>query len=177
MNQLLSFEQMVRREAGQLPSATVVRRAPAIEVGLFDEELSGGEDIEFLIRLAFLGPIGYTNEVLAKYRKHPAAVTAKFSEQDRNRHEFEALRRVYEKLPLNTRQRALVRRELAALKAELHMLLAYQNLAEDEFGKAASELEEANRFYRNRRLRIVRYLLRIFPRWTTYYLLSHHPHR
>ena len=174
MNQLLNFEQMLRREAGQLPSATVVRRAKAIEVGLFDEQLSSaGEDIEFCIRICFPhGAIGYTKQVLMRYRKHRAGKTAMLGARVRNRHEFESLRRLGEKLPLTLAQQSLLDREMGALEAELAMMDAYEDLSSQEFDKAAQKLAKANSYYRNKRIVLAVHALRIFPRWTARYLLS-----
>ena len=173
VNQLLNFEQMLRREAGQLPSATVVRRVKAIEVGLFDEQLSSvGEDIEFCIRLCFTGAIGYTKQVLVKYRKHGAGVTAKYKARDRNRHEFESLSRLGKKLPLTVAQQSLLNQEIAALEAELAMIDAYEDLSSQAFGKAAEKLAQANAFYHDKRIVLIMRALRIFPRWTARYLLS-----
>ena len=171
VNQLLNFERMLRREGGQLPSATVVRRAEAIEAGLFDEQLHRGEDVEFCIRLSFSGDIGYTKLALVKYRRHDSGVTSKqAAPRDINRREAECLRRVGEKLPLTLAQRTLLDREIAALKAELSMMDAYEALSRQEFDQAAEQLAQANSHYRDKRIKLAIHALRIFPRWTARYL-------
>lgn len=171
VNQLLNFERMLRREGGQLPSATVVRRAKAIEAGLFDEQLHRGEDVEFCIRLSFSGDIGYTKLALVKYRRHDSGVTSKqAAPRDINRNEAECLRRVGEKLPLTLAQRTLLDREIAAQKAELSMMDAYEALSRQEFDQAAEQLAQANSHYRDKRIKLAVYALRIFPRWTARYL-------
>ena len=173
VNPLLNFEQMLRRQGSQLPSATVVRRAKAIEVGLFDEQLRVGEDLDFCIRLCFShGAIGYTKQALVKYRKHGAGATGKLGARDITSNEAECLRRLGKKLPLTVAQLSLLDREIAALEAELAMMDAYEGLSSQAFDKAAENLAQANAYYRDKRILLALYALRIFPRWTARYLLS-----
>jgi hypothetical protein len=90
--------------------------------------------------------------------------------RDINRNEVECLRRVGEKLPLTPAQRTLLDREIAALKAELSMMDAYEALSRQEFDQAAEQLAQANSHYRDKRIKLAVYALRIFPRWTARYL-------
>jgi hypothetical protein len=99
-------------------------------------------------------------------------VTAKYKARDRNRHEFESLRRLGKKLPLTLSQLSLVNREIAALEAELAMIDAYEDLSSQAYDKAAEKLAQANAYYRDKRIILVAHALRIFPRWTARYLLS-----
>lgn len=50
------------------------------KIGLYDEELFGIEDYDYLIRILELPPYksGYINDVLCEYRKHPNQLTHKF---------------------------------------------------------------------------------------------------
>jgi glycosyltransferase involved in cell wall biosynthesis len=170
---LLTFEAMVRREGSQLPSATVVRRSKAIEAGLFDEQLRMGEDIEFCMRICFPhSAIGYTRQVLVKYRKHGAGVTSNLEARDVLKNEAECLRRVGGKLPLTLVQRSLLKQEIAALEAELAMMDAYQGLSNQEFDKAAASLVQANAYYRDKRIILAVQALKIFPHWAARILLS-----
>ena len=170
---LLTFEEMLRREGGQLPSATVIRRLRAIEAGLFDEQLHFGEDIEFCMRICFpQSAIGYTRQVLVKYRKHGAGVTSNLETRDVIRNEAECLRRIDEKLPLTLAQRSLLKREIAGLEAELAMVDAYQGLSNHEFDKAAASLAEANLYYQDKRIVLAAHALKIFPHWVARILLS-----
>lgn len=173
MGQLLSFEDIIRRQAGQLPSATVVRREKALSAGPYDERIRVYEDIEFWMRVSFPdGAIGYTGQPLAKYRRHDTSLTGKLSPQQIARNEAECLRIIGRKLPLNPGQRALVEREIRALEAELAMLEVYEGLANGEFNQAAQKLTEANQYYRDQRLLLAAISLKVFPRWTARLLLA-----
>jgi hypothetical protein len=170
---LLTFEEMLRREGSQLPSATVVRRSRAIEAGLFDEQLHVGEDIEFCMRICFPhGAIGYTRQVLVKYRKHGAGVTGNLEASEVARNEVECLCRVGGKLPLSPAQRSLLEHEIAALEAELAMMDAYQSLSNQQFDQAAASLAQANAYYRDKRIVVALLALKIFPHWAARFLLS-----
>jgi hypothetical protein len=170
---LLTFDEMLRREGGQLPSATVIRRSRAIEAGLFDEQLRVGEDIDFCMRICFPhSAIGYTRQVLVKYRKHGAAVTSNLEARDVVRNEAECLQRVGGKLPLTLTQRCLLKQEIAGLEAELAMMDAYQGLSNHEFDKAAASLAQANAYYRDKRIILAVHALKIFPHWVARILLS-----
>jgi len=173
MGQLLGFEDMICRRAGQLPSATVVRRTTAIAAGLFDEQMRLGEDIEFSMRICFCqGMIGYTKQALAKYRKNPDGAVAKLSPRDITQNERECLLRIGSKLPLESRQRTVLEREIAGLQAELAMIDVYEDLAHQQFHKAAKDLKQANRYYRDKRILLAMVALKIFPRWTSRLLLA-----
>lgn len=173
MGQLLSFEDMIRRKAGQLPSATVVRKEKAVAAGLFDEQVRPWEDIEFSMRVCFPdGAIGYTGQALAKYRRYGASTVANLSAREIASNEAKCLRLLGRKLPLDPAQRALVEHEILALDAELAMMDAYEGLSRREFEKAAHKLAQANRYYRDKRLLIARFCLQVFLSWTARLLLA-----
>lgn len=164
---LLSFEEMLQRKGGQLPSATVVRRSAAVAAGLFDEELHLGEDIDFCMRVCFpQASIGYTREFLVKYRWHQGGAGTTLNSRQILVNETECVRRIGRKLPLTVAQRSLVAEEIAALEAELATMDAYESLDRQEFDKAAAHLAEANKYFRRQRLRLAIQALKIFPRWT-----------
>lgn len=172
-NNLLSFDDMLRRKGGQLPSATVVRRDNALSAGLFDESLRVGEDIEFCIRVCFPGgSIGYTRQLLVKYRWHSAGAGTTLTARQVKENEAECLRRIGRKLPLAGTQRALLTKEIGALEAELAIMDAYENLTHREFDKAAAHLAEANEYYRRQRITLAIKALKICPRLTARILIG-----
>ncbi len=161
---VLGFEQMLKRQGGQLPSAMVVRRQRVLEIGLFDERIRIGEDIEFCVRLSFPeGAIGYLGRVLVKYRQRPGSLT----EDPRRRKwvvaEIESLRQVGENLDLNGAQRKLLEEEIAAAVAALALSDAYHHVSEHEYGPAVECFRSANAYYRDPRIRVAGFCLRAFP--------------
>lgn len=169
---LLTFEEMLRREGG-VNVSIVVRRSRAIEAGLFDEQLRVGEDIEFCLRICFPdGAIGYTRQVLLKYRKYRTSLSGNLAARDVLRNEAECLRRLDRKLPLTPAQVSLIKHEVAGLEAELAMMDVYEYLARQEFDKAAAGLAQANEYYGKQRISLAVRGLKVFPRWTARILMA-----
>jgi glycosyltransferase involved in cell wall biosynthesis len=164
---ILGFEEMLKRQGGQLPSAMVVRRQRVLDIGLFDERIRIGEDIEFCVRLCFPdGAVGYLGRVLVKYRQRPGSLT----EDPRRRKwvvaEIESLRRVGENLKLNGSQRKLLEEEIAAAVASLALSDAYHHVSEHEYGPAVQCFRSANTYYRDSRIGVAAFCLSAFPRFT-----------
>lgn len=162
---ILGFEQMLKRQGGQLPSAMVARRQRVLDIGLFDESIRIGEDVEFCVRLCFPeGAIGYLGRVLVKYRQRPGSLT----EDPRRRKwliaEIESLRRLGENLALTEAQRRLLEEEIAAAGAAVALDDAYHHISKHEFGPAVESLRSANAHYRDPRISVASFCLNAFPR-------------
>jgi len=162
---VLGFEQMLKRQGGQLPSATVARRQRVLEIGMFDEQTRIGEDVEFCVRLCFPeGAIGYLGRVLVKYRQRPGSLT----EDPRRRKwliaEIQSLRRLGETLDLTEAQRKLLEDEIAAATAAVALGDAYHHISEHEFGPAVECFRSANAYYRDPRISVASFCLNAFPR-------------
>lgn len=69
------FERMVRGDA-MITSTIMMRRSCVESVGEFREGLRVTEDYEFKLRLSKKFPIAYQDILLARYRLHPANITA-----------------------------------------------------------------------------------------------------
>ena len=168
-----TFDQMLKREGGPVPSATVVRHSRSIQAGLFDESLRGIEDTEFLYRLLFPdGLLGFSDQTLVKYRKHAGSITAGSSERSLAESEVKVLRLVARKLPLTASQRVILNNEIALHQAELAMMDAYQHLSCEKFDQAADCLKQANNFYHNPKLKVPLAGLKVFPHLTAKVLIS-----
>jgi glycosyltransferase involved in cell wall biosynthesis len=169
----IGFEQLLRREAGQLPSATVVRRARAFKAGLFDERFRRAEDISFLYSLIFPdGYVGYLGQTLAKYRRHRSSKTGLFGYLDTIRSEAEFLQRVGRDLPLSPAQRTLLNQEIAAVNAEIAMAEAYHAISKQKFHEAAICMRRANAHYRDWRITVLLGAIKILPHWTARVVLA-----
>jgi glycosyltransferase involved in cell wall biosynthesis len=164
---VLTFEQMLKRQGGQLPSATVARRQRVVQVGMFDEQLRIGEDVEFCVRLCCPdGTIGYLGQALVKYRQRPGSLTDDPRRRKWNAAEIHALRRLSETLDLSEAQRRLLAEEIAAADAALALGDAYRHISEHEFGRAAQCFRLANTHFRDFRITVALVCLNAFPRLT-----------
>ena len=173
-----TFDDMLTREGGPVPSATVVRRLRFIQTGLFDESLHGREDIEFLYRLLFPdGLLGYTGQALVRYRKHANSISGRWDDRVIARNEANILRLVGKKLPLSASQRAILNNQVAVYEAELAMMDSFQHLSNHEFDQAAACLRQANAYYQNPKIKLTLAGLKIFPHWTARALIWHRSRR
>jgi glycosyltransferase involved in cell wall biosynthesis len=164
---VLTFEQMLKREGGQLPSALVARRGRVLQVGMFDEQLRIGEDVEFCVRLCFPdGTIGYLGRVLVKYRQRPGSLTSDPGKRKWRVAEVEALHALRQKLPLTEAQRTLLDDEIAASDAAVALSDAFDHLSANRFQQGERCLAEANAYFRDPRITLTRFGLKAFPRWT-----------
>lgn len=63
-------------------SSIMVSRAAIERVGLFEESLRKGQDLEFWLRLSRLAPIHMLDAVLSAYRIHPASISHRSMEKN-----------------------------------------------------------------------------------------------
>jgi glycosyltransferase involved in cell wall biosynthesis len=168
---ILAFPQMLRRQGGQIPSASVARRQRAIDVGMFDEQLRFAEDLEFFVRICFPDRgAGYLGQALVKYRKHPGSLTSGARNRRWRMGETEALRRLGKKLDLNEGHRRILEEEIAAADGALALDDAYQHISDHEFERAGQCFRSANTHYRDFRIGIAAFCLGTFPRLTGHLL-------
>jgi glycosyltransferase involved in cell wall biosynthesis len=161
---ILGFEQMLKRHGGQLPSAMVVRRQRVLDIGLFDERIRIGEDVEFCVRLCFPeGAIGYLGRVLVKYRQRPNSLTEDPQRRKWRVAEIDSLRRLGENLALNPAQRKVLEDEIDAAVAALALDDAYHHISEHEYRQAVQCFRSANTHYQDSRISLVTFFLSVFP--------------
>jgi len=135
------FRRMIQRNQVFL-GATIVRRTAFDTIGGFDPQLFGGEDYEFVLRLAQRGPFGFIEEPLANYLKHPGSIS---SDTDRMDREFAtAIGKIIEKCPdLSPEESELVRRRHRWLMYNL----GYNSYSRGEFPQARQRFRSLFREY------------------------------
>jgi glycosyltransferase involved in cell wall biosynthesis len=161
---ILAFAEMLRREGGQIPSATTARRLRVLEAGMFDERLRIAEDLELFVRICFPDrAVGYLGQVLVKYRQRPGSLTDDPRRRKWNAAEIDALRRLGENLDLSEAQRRLLEKEIAAAAAALALSDGYHHISEHEYVPAVQCLRSANAYYRDPRISVAAFCLNAFP--------------
>lgn len=161
------FEALVV-ERCQIPVSTVVaRKAAIVKAGGFDEGLARCDDYDMWLRTAFYGgKVGYTRQVqaqLADGRPGSLGVSrAKMAEGYRL-----ILEKADQKLPLTASQRKLVQNRAAEIRAR-HLLEEGKNhLSARDFPKARERFSEANRYFRQAKLSLVLFGLKVAPNATS----------
>jgi glycosyltransferase involved in cell wall biosynthesis len=161
------FEALVV-ERCQIPVSTVVaRKAAILKAGGFDEGLARCDDYDMWLRTAFYGgKVGYNRQVqaqLADGRPGSLGVSrAKMAEGYRL-----ILEKADQKLPLTAAQRKLVQDRAAEIRAR-HLLEEGKNhLSARDFPKARERFSEANHYFRQAKLSLVLFGLKVAPNATS----------
>jgi glycosyltransferase involved in cell wall biosynthesis len=145
----VTFEAAVRGEFPQMVTSTVIRKDLAIKAGLFDPVLrgtkNGTEDFEFFARMVFHGAkVDYLHKTSARHRVRFGSLT--FHLDDYARGEIIALKR------------------LAGTEAAVALSEGKSLLTKHDFSRAAASLHEANQYYKDSRITLALFGLRVAPR-------------
>lgn len=141
---------------------SVLARASVLQQFLFDEALRSSEDYDCWLRLAAAGHrIGYHRDILVRYRKHAASLSADTTWMARSN-----LRVLHKSATLwapDSTEGRLLAEATARKAAELDLILGKQALRHRDTTTAVTHLSAANRFYRTPKLRAILALLRYAP--------------
>ncbi len=145
---------------------SVTARTQVLQSLGFNESLRSCEDFDCWLRLTAAGyKIGYHNNILVRYRKHKASLSANPTAMaDYN------LRVLNMSLPLwpeNSREANLLLAAKANKQAELATLRAKLALQKQDIPSAIAFLQEANSHYNSPKLSMVITLLRWMPKLVT----------
>lgn len=151
-------------ESCQMPVSTVIARKRALEkAGFFDESLARCDDYDMWLRAAFWGAkIGYSSNVQAHFSgNRPGALRAS------NLKMIEAYWKILEKalqtLPLNERQKDLVQRRAARIRAHFLLEEGKTHLQEGKVSEAVKSLSESNQQLQRSKLSLLLWGLKIAP--------------
>ena len=159
----ISFESLLRYETQIITSCTVLRRAAAIDAGLFDEEFIRCEDFDLWIRLAHRGHrMSYQRKVLAKHRMHSSSLASQQVKMVEA--QIEVLKKAQRTLALTQSQRELIDGQLQNCDAQINLELSKDYFVTRDYQKAAKSLRRANSFYNSRKLSLVIWGLSLAPR-------------
>jgi glycosyltransferase involved in cell wall biosynthesis len=160
-----TFENVLSGEMSILTCCTVVRRQVLLEVGLFDENLVRAGDYDLWFRVSHHGArIGFHRKVLARRRYRAGSLSSQ--EHVWRESLLEILKSWENKPDLRPTEKALVRREILQLKAELELRQGKLCLLSGDFAGAYASLGKANSFFRRRKLHLALLGLRFAPRAT-----------
>jgi glycosyltransferase involved in cell wall biosynthesis len=161
------FEALVVERCQITVSTVVARKAAIVKAGGFDEGLARCDDYDMWLRTAFYGAkIGYNRQVqarLADGRPGSLGVSrAKMAEAY-----WSILEKADKNLPLNPAQRKLVRDRAAEIRARYLVEEGKNDLSARDFPKARERFSEANRYFRQAKLSLVLFGLKVAPNATS----------
>ena len=141
---------------------SVTARTAALKAMRFDETLWSSEDFEYWVRLTAAGyRIGYHREVLVRYRKREASLSADTTSMVRAN--LKALEKTLMLWPKESTEGGLLREAIARKTAELETLRGKVALRAHDAAKAVEHLRRANEFYKSAKLRGVVALVAYVP--------------
>jgi glycosyltransferase involved in cell wall biosynthesis len=157
----VTLERLIREECHVMVSV-LARREAVVRAGLFDESLRSAEDFDLWLRMVDRGSrIAYHRRPLVHYRRRHDSLSA--DEEGL----FRSIIRVFDKAECAMRlspdeQKALEERR-AFYRAKLQLLEGKKALFQGDPKTAVSNLTEANRFLRSRKIKLALLLLRAAP--------------
>jgi glycosyltransferase involved in cell wall biosynthesis len=157
-----NFESLIEEKCSVICSCAVARRQALIEVGMFDENLTHGEDFDLWLRLAYRGArIDYLRKIHSQRRIHHGSLTANPI------HSFEGqvkvLRKLMRELTLSRVLKDTMKLEIERCYASIALEKGKRSLLARQYARAREEFQRADAFYRSRKLQLVLFLLRIAP--------------
>ena len=172
----VTLEKLLPTHGGAFPSFVLLRKATALKVGFFDEDLRLLEDYHYWLRLVYWGGhFAYLRKVLGKRRIHPESLT-----YDRSvvlPHALTALKKFLATLEPSGREASLVRREIALGQSRLALRTGRRKLAMRDYEGATKSFAEAQAAVPSRKVRLALLGLRWAPQSTRWAISRWDEHR
>ena len=158
----VTFEGLVAGDCTIVTSSVVARRRALIDAGLFDERFFYSEDFDLWLRLAHRGGrIDHHSQVLAVRRVRADSLSA--DPRKMLEGAMDVCFKLIETLELTERQRSLLARQAALLRARLRLVEGKDELVNWRYDRALQAFGEVYRIGPTRKLRLVLLGLRLAP--------------
>jgi glycosyltransferase involved in cell wall biosynthesis len=158
----VTFESLITQKCNVMVSV-LARRETLIAAGLFDEQLRSVEDFDLWLRVIKNGgKIGYHRDVLIRYRKHAASLSA--DPVWMCEHVLKVLDKAARTLQLTDSEKSLLQTERSRFHAMLLLHEGKRAFFNGDPDTAVSKLTDANRVFQSRKLSATVWLLRRVPR-------------
>ena len=157
-----NFDSILDLRCNVITSGTMARKSAIIEAGSFETERVRAHDFHLWLRMAKNGTkIGYQRKQLLKYRVHVDSLSGDaVSRVERERDAFE---RVAGTIDLTDEQRAIVRKRVEGLEADLAVEQGKALLLSGNFREAEAAFRAANNYRKSSKLAFVSLLTRFAP--------------
>lgn len=159
----VTFESLIAERCLVNTSSVLARREPILEVGLFDETLRNSQDFDLWVRLAKRdgARMNYQREVLARHRVWQGSLASDGIKSVEG--ELRVLAKVSQRTDLTPEERETLSRTVSLRSASVEVDRGKKSLLHGEFEAAARSFRFANDYYRNWKLTMVLWCLRIAP--------------
>ena len=142
--------------------SSTIRLEPLVGVGLFDENLRSAEDFEMWVRLIAGGHrIGYQRKILARHLKRRESLSA--DPVNMATYALQVLDKMARELSLSPPDREVLAERQAYFQARLELARGKDAFFRLDQRAAVEHLQRANEHFNSWRLRIICWLIRLFP--------------
>jgi glycosyltransferase involved in cell wall biosynthesis len=139
----VTFFGLVSAEQSLITSGVVSRRAPIMEVGLFDEGLRNSQDFDLWLRLLRHGArLAYQKQLLLRYRCHENSLSG--DEINRSKRQLLVYDKIESSFDLTSEERPAVVRAIAGRRALLEFELGKVYLEHGDFENSSAAFSRAN---------------------------------
>lgn len=153
---------LVSAEQSLITSGIVARRAPIIEVGLFDEGLRNSQDFDLWLRLARHGArLAYQKQLLLRYRYHENSLSG--DEVNRTARQLRVYDKVEGSFDFASDEGPAVLRAIERRRALLEFELGKLYLERGDFEKSRAAFSKAKSLRRSWKTAVAVLLSRWFP--------------
>lgn len=158
----VTFLQLVDAERSLITSGVVARRAPIMEVGLFDEALRNAQDLDLWLRLARHGArLSYQRRVLLKYRCRPDGLTG--DAVNSHRRELRVFDKIEQSYDLSPQERGQVTETIRNRRALLEFEMGKLHAAHGDEAQSRESFTKADNLRRTWKTRLALWLVRTSP--------------
>lgn len=158
----VTFLGLVSAEQSLITSGVVARRAPIIEVGLFDEALRNSQDFDLWLRLVRHGArLAYRKQTLLRYRCQENSLSG--DEINRTARQLRVYDKIESSIDFTPEERPAVLRAIEDRRALLEFELGKLYLEQGDFDKSRAAFSKANSLRRSWKTVIAVLLSRITP--------------
>jgi hypothetical protein len=159
----VTFLGLVSAEQSLITSGVLARRAPIIEVGLFDEGLRNSQDFDLWLRLLRSGArLGYQKQLLLRYRCHENSLSG--NEINRSKRQLRVYDKIETSFELTPEERPAVVRAIERRRALLEFELGKVYLEQSDFEKSHTAFSKANDLQKSWKTVVATLLSRWCPR-------------
>jgi len=159
----VSFLGLVSTEQSLITSGIVARRAPILEVGLFDEALRNSQDFDLWLRLARHGArLAYQRKLLLRYRCHENSLSG--DEINRSKRQLRVYDKIENSFELTPEERPAVVKAIEGRRALLEFELGKVYLEQGDFKNSSAAFSKANHLGKSWKTVVASLMARWSPR-------------
>ncbi len=159
---IADFDSILDLRCNVITSGVLARKSKVVEAGMFEWEKVRAHDFVLWLKMAKNNAsIGYQKKVLLKHRIHIKGLSG--DSVQRVEREIDVFHRVEKQIELSAGQKQVIRKQLDRLESELKIEQGKAFLLNNEFEKARISFQQANRYQKSSKLKIIIWMVTLAP--------------